>query len=145
MTSQKSCHHKCAFLLTTRSCTSQLEAPMMKRCYNRTLTDFLCGRASGTWSSTPHIYRITGIGYIRRNIKTKNQTVRETAYNTLVRPQLEYAAPVWDPFKKDKRLQLENIQRRAARWTANYFDNRPSVTAMLDQLGLRSLEQRLFL
>ena len=26
--------------------------------------------------------------------KTKNQKVRETAYNTLVRPQLEYSAPV---------------------------------------------------
>ena len=53
-----------------------------------------------TWNS--HINRNTGnanrtLGYIRRNIKTKNQKVRETAYNTLVRPQLEYSAPVWDP------------------------------------------------
>ena len=98
-----------------------------------------------SWNS--HIYRIPGnanrtLGYIRRNIKTKNQNVRKTAYSTPVRPQLEYAAPVWDPFNKDKRLQLEKIQRRAARWTANNFDNRSSVTAMLDQLGWRSLEQR---
>ena len=98
-----------------------------------------------TWNS--HIDRITGkangtLGYIRRNIKTKNRKVRETAYNTLVRPQLEFAAPVWDPYNKDKRLQLEKIQRRAARWTVNNFDNRSSVTAMLDQLGWRSLEQR---
>ena len=68
--------------------------------------------------------------------------MRETAYNTLVRPQLEYAAPVLDPNNKDKRLQLEKIQRRAARWTVNNFDNRSSITAMLDQLGWRSLEQR---
>ena len=98
-----------------------------------------------TWNS--HIDRITGkangtLGYIRRNIKTKNRKVRETAYNTLVRPQLEFAAPVWDPYNKDKRLQLEKIQRRAARWTVYNFDNRSSVTAMLDQLGWRSLEQR---
>ena len=99
-----------------------------------------------TWNS--HIDRITGkangtlVGYIRRNIKTKNRKVRETAFNTLVRPQLEFAAPVWDPYNKDKRLQLEKIQRRAARWTVNNFDNRSSVTAMLDQLGWRSLEQR---
>ena len=63
-----------------------------------------------SWNS--HIDRITRnanrtLGYIRRNIKTKNQKVRETAYNTLVRPQLEYAAPVWDPFTKDKRYQLK--------------------------------------
>ena len=66
---------------------------------------------------------------------TKNKKVRETTYNTLVRPQLEYAVPVWDPFTKDKTLRLENIQRRAARWTANEYDNRSSVTAMIDQLG----------
>ena len=30
----------------------------------------------------------------RRNIKTKHPGVREMAYNTLVRPQLEYAAVV---------------------------------------------------
>ena len=98
-----------------------------------------------TWNS--HIDRITGnanrtLGYIRRNIKTKNQKVRETAYNTLVRPQLEYSAPVWDPSSKDKRLQLEKIQRRAACWTTSNYDTRSSVTAMLNQLGWRTLEQR---
>ena len=53
-------------------------------------------------SLNSHIDRITGnanrtLGYIRRNIKTKNQKVRETAYNTLVRPQLEYSAGVFCP------------------------------------------------
>ena len=82
------------------------------------------------------------LGYIRRNIKTKNQKVRETAYNTLVRSQLEYSAPVWDPSSKDKRNQLEKIQRRAARWTTSNYDTRSSVSAMLNQLGWRTLEQR---
>ena len=53
-----------------------------------------------TWNS--HVDRITGnanrtLGFIRRNIKTKMPRVRETAYNTLVRTQLEYASAVWDP------------------------------------------------
>ena len=53
-----------------------------------------------TWNS--HVDRITGnanrtLGFIRRNIKTKMPRVCETAYNTLVRPQLEYASFVWDP------------------------------------------------
>ena len=86
-------------------------------------------------SWNPHIDRITGnakrtLNFIQRNIKTKNQKVRETAYNTLVRPQLEYAAPVWDPYFKEKILQLEKVQRRAARWTTSSFDYRSSVTAM---------------
>ena len=98
-------------------------------------------------SCNSHIDRITGnanrtLGYIRRNIKSKNQKVRETAYNTLVRPQLEYAAPIWDPYTKEKTLQLEKIQRRAARWTTSNYDYRSSVTSMLDQLSWRTLEQR---
>ena len=68
-----------------------------------------------SWNS--HIDRITGnanrtLGYIQRNIKSIKQKVRETAYNTLVRPQLEYAAPIWDPYTKEKTPQLEKIQRR---------------------------------
>ena len=54
-------------------------------------------------SWNPHIDRITKtatttLNFIQRNIK--NQKVRETAYNTLVRPQLEYAAPVWDTLRR---------------------------------------------
>ena len=33
--------------------------------------------------------------------------MRKTAYNTLVRPQLEYAAPIWDPYTKEKTHKLE--------------------------------------
>ena len=58
-----------------------------------------------SWNT--HIDRITGtatrtLNFIQRNIRTKNKKVRETAYNTLVRPQLEYASPVWDPHHKEK-------------------------------------------
>ena len=98
-------------------------------------------------SWNPHIDRITKnvtrtLNFIQRNIKTKNQKVRETAYSTLVRPQLEYAAPVWDPYTKEKRLQLEKVQRRAARWTTSNFDYRSSTTATVDKLGWRTLELR---
>ena len=77
-----------------------------------------------SWNS--HIDRITGnmnhtLGFIRRNIRTKMLKVRETAYYTLVRPELEYASPIWDPFSKNKILQIEKIQRRAARWTTSGF------------------------
>ena len=45
-----------------------------------------------SWGS--HIDRITGtanktLGFIKRNIRTKMSGVREAAYTTLVRPQLE--------------------------------------------------------
>ena len=72
-----------------------------------------------SWNS--HIDRITGndnrtIGYIKGSIKSKSPKVIETAYNTLVRPQLEYAGPIWDSYTKEKVLQFEKkFQRRAAR------------------------------
>ena len=49
-----------------------------------------------------HVDRITAnanrsLGFIRRNVKTKSPQIREMAYQSLVRPQLEYASAVWDP------------------------------------------------
>ena len=57
------------------------------------------------------------LGFIKRNKKIENVTVRETAYNTLVRPQLEYVAPIWNPYTKRKTFQLEKMQGRALGWT----------------------------
>ena len=98
-----------------------------------------------SWGS--HIDRITGtahktLGFVKRNIRTKMSGVREAAYTTLVRPQLEYAAAIWDPHHKDKIDQIEKVQRRAARWTSCNFDTRASVSDMLETLGWRSLQQR---
>ena len=98
-----------------------------------------------TWNS--HIDRVTAnanrtLGFIRRNIKTKMPKVREAAYNSLVRPQLEYASAVWDPHTKVRISQIGQVQQRAARWTASNFDRQSSVTEMVKQLGWRSLEQR---
>ena len=96
-----------------------------------------------TWNS--HIDCVTAnanltLGFIRPNIKTKMPKVREAAYNSLVRPQLEYALAVWDPHTKVRISQI--IQRRAACWTASNFDRQSSVTERVKQLGWRSLEHR---
>ena len=98
-----------------------------------------------TWKT--HVDRITGnanrtLGFIRRNIKTKMSKVRETAYHSLVRPQLEYASAVWDPNHKKHISQLEQVQRRAARWTVGNFDRHASVTKIMQDLGWRTLDQR---
>ena len=98
-----------------------------------------------TWNS--NIDRITGsanrtLGFVRRNIKTRMSKVRETAYNTLVRPQLEYASAVWDPHNKNRISQIEQVQRRAACWTVSNFDRKASVTKIVQDLGWRTLDQR---
>ncbi len=53
-----------------------------------------------TWNS--HIDNITKkanqtLNFPRRNIKVHSEPLKYTAYKTLVRPQLEYSAPVWSP------------------------------------------------
>ena len=35
----------------------------------------------------------TSLGYLKRNVKTKHSGIREAAYITIFRPQLEYASP----------------------------------------------------
>ena len=62
---------------------------------------------SSNLSWNTHVDRITAnadrsLGFIKQNIKTKPPQIREMAYLSLVRPQLEYALAVWDPHTKDK-------------------------------------------
>ena len=86
---------------------------------------------------------------LRRNLKRAPTKVKEKAYQTLVRPRLEYSSPVWSPSHTEKQKglnkQLESVQRRAARFTLNrpYRRNvRDSVSAMISELGWESLETR---
>ena len=98
-----------------------------------------------SWNT--HVNRISStanrtLGFLKRNIKTSNQKVRECGYKALVRPQLEYASPVWDPHSQTNIDRLEAVQRRAARWTVSDYSTYSSVTEMLERLGWRSLAQR---
>ena len=101
--------------------------------------------ASLKWNQ--HINGITkkatrSLGFIKRNILTKYTKVREVAYKTLVRPQLEYASSVWDPHSKEHIYNIEMVQRRAARWVLHDFSPLSSVTNMLDRLEWQTFEHR---
>ena len=64
------------------------------------------------------------------------------AYKALVRPLVEYASPVWDPYHQTEIDRIEMVQRRAARYVTNSHNNRSSVNQMLEHLEWKSLEQR---
>ena len=68
--------------------------------------------------------------------------VRERCYTTLIRPILEYAAPVWDPHSAKHINQLEMVQRRSARYVMHEYRRESSVTSMLQQLQWDSLQKR---
>ena len=84
----------------------------------------------------------SSLAFLRRNLQISQTHIKASAYTTLVRPQLEYAAAIWDPYTKVKRDKLEMVQRRAARFVYRNYDRSASVTAMLEKLGWRSLLQR---
>ena len=94
-----------------------------------------------------HINRITAnasksLGFLKRNIKAKHPRIREAAYKTTVRPQVEYASSVWSPYTKKDIHKVEMVQRRATRWILSSYSPYQSVTELQQQLNLRTLEQR---
>ena len=82
------------------------------------------------------------LNFIKRNLYMCSKEVKETAYLTLVRPCLEYASSVWDPYQLYLISNIEKIQRRAARWTLSDYNRYSSVSNMLKQLQWSSLEKR---
>lgn len=84
------------------------------------------------------------LGFIKRTIPiSAPQHVKEMAYKTLVRPQVEYACAVWAPYQSCDIDNLEMINRRAARYVLGYNRfSRDSVTQMLLKLQWDTLQIR---
>ena len=84
-----------------------------------------------------HISEITckatkTLGFLRRNLALAPRHTKEVAYKTLVRPQLEYAAPIWHPYNETQTAKVEKVQKTAARWTCRRWRNSSSVGDMLE-------------
>ena len=92
-----------------------------------------------------HISEITckatkTLGFLRRNLALAPRHTKEVAYKTLVRPQLEYAAPIWHPYHETQTEKVEKVQKTAAWWTCRRWRNSSSVGDMLDELEWPSLQ-----
>lgn len=80
--------------------------------------------------------------FLRRKLKKSPSSVKLQAYLSLVRPVLEYASIVWDPYCNKEIDKLERIQRLAARFICSDYKTSSSVSGMLGQLGLDPLHVR---
>ena len=56
------------------------------------------------------------LGFLRRNVYSCPQEVKEAAYKGLVHPILDYSGSVWDPSGVGLQNELEKLQNRAARF-----------------------------
>ena len=61
------------------------------------------------------------LAMIRRNLHIASKITRELAYNTFVRPHLEYASVVWSPWQSYLEDTLEKVQHQAARYVCNKY------------------------
>ena len=95
----------------------------------------------------PHVQNICNksnstLGFLRRNLRKCSPKIKEQAYQTYVRPTLEYSSTVWDPHTKDLIAQIDMVQRRAARFVMADYNQQSSVTQMLQSLQWQTLYER---
>ena len=80
------------------------------------------------------------LGFLRTNLYSCPQEVKEAAYKGLVRPVLDYGSSVWDPPRVVLQEELESVQKRAARFvTGNNKYETGSMTGIPRQLKWESL------
>ena len=82
------------------------------------------------------------LGMVKRTLGPCTPEVKDTAYNMLVRPKLEYASPIWNPHTSYQIIHLEIIQHYAARYVANDHRRTPSPTTLVLTLNWQTLEHR---
>ena len=68
--------------------------------------------------------------------------IKVAAYKALVRPQLEYTIPIWNPPSQTEINRIEKVHRTAARWACRRWRNQSHVGEMLDELQWPELQER---
>ena len=83
------------------------------------------------------------LGFLRRNLFSCPQEVKEAAYKGLMCPVLDYGSSFWDPPGEVLQEELGSVQKRAARFvTGNYNYETGSMIGILGQLKWESLKKR---
>ena len=82
------------------------------------------------------------LGLVRRTVGSSNQSTFTLLYTELVRPVLEYAAPVWSPHLVKDIKALESVQRRISRIALNQKRGEMSFEDRCKLLQWNTLEER---
>ena len=102
---------------------------------------------SADLSWTDHITKLANeasrtLGYLRRNLRLAPSSVKLLTYCTFLRPKLEYACAIWDPYQSNHINLLESIQNRAARFIFSDYSYTSSITKLKAQANLPDLVNR---
>ena len=95
-----------------------------------------------TWSS--HCEKVKSsamraLGVIQRTLHATPKSCRATAYQTLVKPKLEYASTAWSPQTLGKIRLLESVQNKAARFVCRDYSRTTRVSGLKSSLKWDSL------
>ena len=108
----------------------------------------MIGRAEGRTDSPKQYAQSWGnkkakqsICFLKRNSCVHNKDLKSVAYNTLVRPQLEYDLTVLYPHTTTDINKVEAVLRRAARWATRDYRYTSSVNVMLKDRNWCPLDQ----
>ena len=82
------------------------------------------------------------IGFLQRNLYQCPPLVKSNIYKAMVRPIMEYSSTIWDPHTSVNINRVESVQRYAARMCFRNYSRYSSVTLMLAELNLPTLEER---
>ncbi len=80
------------------------------------------------------------LGQLKRTFRYWTLSTFKKQYSTYVRPHLEYAAPVWSPYRKKDIKLIEKVQRRATKLVPCLKNL--SYQERLAKLNLTTLEER---
>ena len=81
------------------------------------------------------------LNLLRRKLRDCSKNTKDVAYKTLVRPVLEYATTSWGSYQANHIHKVENVQRRAAHFVTGQHQRHISVTALMQDLQWRSLQE----
>ena len=75
------------------------------------------------------------ISFLQTILSSCLKDIMASSYKSLVRPQVEYAATIWDPPTKTSIIKVEAVQRRTARFCQSGYRRASSVISMLQNLA----------
>ena len=81
------------------------------------------------------------LAMLKRVLRDSNLPTRKVAYFSIVRPVLEYACQVWDPYQKNQVKQLEKVQNQALRFLFG-IRGQVSFSELRKETDIKSLNER---